>query len=242
MLEAVESTSKRSPLWQWGLVVVLAIIVAIAAVPGYFQGQWPWMQPLEVPHLKQIRALRQTPLAIPDWNLTFHQEINISGHEWALSEYVAPEETTTAPNAVPGFALLLRPQPWYKDQPEVEWVDIAGAQGWQTSDLHTLRFTVAAADGNSTTVTARYFRGIQDERTFAVLQWYAWPTGGHPAPSHWFWVDQARQWGQRERMPWIAVSILMPIEPVGNIRPYADTAISIGQAVQASLLAEAFAG
>jgi cyanoexosortase B-associated protein len=73
------------------------------------------------------------------------------------------------------------------------------------------------------------------------MQWYAWPTGGHYAPGKWFWADQGRQWRQRERMPWVALNLLFPIEPLGDIRTHADEATAIAQAIQTSLLASTFA-
>jgi cyanoexosortase B-associated protein len=127
-------------------------------------------------------------------------------------------------------------------QPEVEWVDLRGAQSWQVSDRHTVRFTTSASElGSPGSVTTRYFRGVADRNTFAVMQWYAWPQGGHFAPGKWFWADQAQQWGQQQRLPWVAVSVLFPIEPVGNIRPHTETVTAIAQAVQQGLLTSTFA-
>ncbi|MGF1523155.1 MAG: cyanoexosortase B system-associated protein [Leptolyngbyaceae cyanobacterium] len=230
--------SKQKRLLQWLLVAVLAVIVAIAAAPSYFSGQWPWSEPLKAPQINQIKALRSTALDLPGWQVSSQQEVRIGGNDWGLTEYQA----TDTPATTSGFALLLRPQPWHDQQPEVEWVDIRGARGWQVSDLHRVHFEVPSADGPSIQVAARYFRGIDEQRTFAVMQWYAWPTGGHPAPGRWFWADQTQQWMRRQRMPWVAVSVFLPIEPVGNIRPHTEDAIAIGQAVQASLMTVIFSG
>jgi cyanoexosortase B-associated protein len=218
------------------LVVVFAVLVAIAALPHYLSGEWPWSKPLEVPRIGQLQALRTEPLDIPDWNLVNHQEVNISGNRWSLGEY---QPTATSESlGFPAVVLLLRPQPWHTNQPEVEWVDINGAQEWRTDNQQTLRFSIA--DGSS--VTARYFRGITPQRTFAVVQWYAWAKGGHSSPNRWFWLDQMRQWQRRERLPWVAVSLLLPIEPVGNIDNHADNAEAIAQAIQTALVNAPFAG
>ena len=230
--------AKQKRLLQWVIVLVLAVVVAIAAAPSYLSGQWPWSTPLKAPQINQIKALRNTALSLPGWQVYSQQEVRIGGNEWGLTEY----EAADAAAATPGFALLLRPQPWHDEQPEVEWVDIIGSRGWQVSDLHRIRFSIPSDNGSSVQVTARYFRGIDEQRTFAVMQWYAWPTGGHPTPGHWFWVDQAQQWTQRKRMPWVAVSVFLPIEPVGNIRPYTEEAIAIGQAIQTNLIASTFSG
>lgn len=227
---------KGRGLVQWALIVMLAALVAIAAVPSYL-GQWPWSAALKVPQIDQLKALKETPLALPGWQVSSHSEVRISGTPWVLSEYQSEDRVDSQINSL---ALLMRPQPWHDNQPEVEWVDISGSQGWQINDLHRLKFDVSAASNQTATVKMRYFRGLTDQETFAVMQWYAWPTGGDAAPGGWFWADQARQWGQQERLPWVAVSVLFPIEPVGNIRPYTEEAIAIGQMIQASLMDTAF--
>ncbi|MEM9816236.1 MAG: cyanoexosortase B system-associated protein, partial [Cyanobacteria bacterium P01_D01_bin.6] len=65
--------------------------------------------------------------------------------------------------------------------------------------------------------------------------------GGHFAPGKWFWADQAQQWQQRQRLPWVAVSILLPIEPVGDIRAHREAIIEVAQAVQQGLISSTFA-
>lgn len=236
--EALRSTPKRGQLVQWGLVAFLSVIVAIAAFPSYLSGQWPWNIPPKVPQIEQLRTVMETPLTLPGWELTLHQEVGISGSRWSLAEYRAAEGT--ADESASSFALLLRPQSWHDKQPQVEWVDLAGAQGWQVNDLHHLQFSVSDGNNRSRNVTTRYFRGLNEQGTLAVMQWYAWPTGGHPAPGKWFWADQARQWQQRERMPWVAVSVLLPIEPVGDIRVHSEKAIAISQTIQTSLMKAVF--
>ncbi|MBE7384553.1 MAG: cyanoexosortase B system-associated protein [Leptolyngbya sp. SIO1E4] len=238
MSEAVKPISRGKQFVQWGLIAVLAAIIAIATLPHYVSGQWPWSAPPKVPQINQLRTLIETPLVLPGWERTFHQEVSISGNSWSLAEYHMAEGDSA--DQTSSFALLLRPQPWHDDKPGVEWVDLVGAQGWQVNDLHHLRFSVTDSNDAALQLTTRYFRGLGEDATFAVMQWYAWPTGGHPSPGKWFWADQMRQWSQRERMPWVAVSLLLPIEPVGDIRPYSETAIAIGQAVQTSLMQSAF--
>jgi cyanoexosortase B-associated protein len=231
--------SKRG--WKIVLVALLTVLVAISTLPNYFSGSWPWSEPLKVPQLNQIKSISKTSLPLPGWQLNVQEEVSISGNSWSLAEY---ENTGGEPAAaqLPSLVLLLRPQPWHSDQPEVEWVDLRGSQSWQVDNQSNLRFTVPGSDGKPTQVTTQYFRAVNEQSTFAVMQWYAWPQGGHPAPSHWFWADQRRQWQQRQRQPWIAVSLLLPIEPVGDIRPYQDAAIATAQTIQTALLAGPFAG
>jgi cyanoexosortase B-associated protein len=234
MSEAVKPTVKPTSGVHWVLIAALAGLVAIAALPNYLSGQWPWSNDLQVPQLAELRELRKTPISVPGWELQHQQEVSIGGNPWGLAEYRLPGHADAAIDG--NFILLVRPQTSHDKQPEVEWVDLQGSQGWQIDDRHTVRLTVDNASGQPIPVTARYFRGIGDNRTFAIMQWYAWPTGGHFAPGKWFWADQGRQWRHGERMPWIAVSVLLPIEPVGDIRPHTDAMVAIAQAVHQSLL------
>ncbi|MGF1457720.1 MAG: cyanoexosortase B system-associated protein [Leptolyngbyaceae cyanobacterium] len=238
MSQATKPMPKQWSIIQGGLVVMLAAVIAIAMLPSYFSGQWPWSADLPLPHLSQMRDLIETPLELSGWESTYHQEVTIGRKSWTVTEYRRLESGADQPET---FALLLRPQLAVDQQPEVEWVDLRGAQGWQVSDRHTVQFE-AITDGASAPleVKTRYQRGIDERNTLAVMQWYAWPQGGHFAPGRWFWADQAQQWQQREHMPWVGVSVLLQIEPVGNIRPHTDTVVEIAKAVQQSLLASTF--
>lgn len=218
------------------LVVCLAATVAIAALPSYFGNAWPWSQPLDVPGVQQLRELFKTPLDLPGWETQAHEEVSLGGAKWSLTQYVQ----ATGENPI-AFGLLMRPQTYHTNQPQVEWVDLQGAQGWKAGQVRQLRFTATPDSGEMTaTVKARYFRAIAQGQTLAVMQWYARPDGGSAAPGDWFWADQWRQWRHRERMPWVAIAILLPIEPVGNIADHQDTAIALGQAVQTALMETPF--
>jgi hypothetical protein len=48
MSEAVEPIAKTKSAVQWVLIIALAILVAIAALPNYISGQWPWSADLQV--------------------------------------------------------------------------------------------------------------------------------------------------------------------------------------------------
>jgi cyanoexosortase B-associated protein len=238
MAEATKPFSRSKSPWQWLLVMVLACIVAIAALPNYLNSAWPWHTPLQVPHLKQLKAVGQTPLALPGWTAIQHQTVNISRQKWELTEYqLAGATAAPVPSQPESVALLLKPQSAHNKQPEVEWIDISGSQGWRVSDEPPVHFTVPTPEGGTAKITARYFRGINSNGTLAVMQWYAWPQGGHFTPGKWFWADQVRQWQHRERLPWVAVCLLLQIEPVGNIRSHTDTVVAIAQAVQTELWA-----
>lgn len=236
MSEATKPMPKPRSIAQWSLIAVLTALVAIATLPSYINGQWPWRTELPVPQIENVRGLLETPLEIEGWQSIFHEAVNIGGNRWSLAEYRsagAPSESTES------FGLLLRPQMASDQQPEVEWVDLRGAQSWQVDNRETVRFTLPLA-ANEAKVTARYLRGVDERTTFAVMQWYAWPQGGHFAPGKWFWRDQAKQWRQQERLLWIAVSILLPIEPVGDIQLHTETVTAIAQAVQQELMSSIF--
>ncbi|HEY9663536.1 MAG TPA: cyanoexosortase B system-associated protein, partial [Allocoleopsis sp.] len=97
------------------------------------------------------------------------------------------------------------------------------------------KFTVAAGV-KPISVSARFFRGWNQEHTYAVVQWYAWSNGGSPAPMDWFWVDQQSQWRDHQHTPWVAVSLLLPLPPLGDLETVQAQAISLGQVVQTTLM------
>ena len=217
------------------LLLFLLIIFLVGAVPGYLQKHWAWKKPLPVTTISQMRQIRQKGLEIPGWQTKNSKEILVSGEKWLYQEVQLNSETTAI--------LLLRPQKDDKDQPQVQWVDVKGFHRWQTDRDRLVQFTTLPTNENqqSATVTAQFFRGWNRQQTFAVLQWYAWYPGGSPDPAKWFWLDQIAQW-QGKRVPWVAVSIQIPIEPLGNIEPVLPQAKSLGQAVQTALMSSSLQG
>ena len=217
-------------------LVLLLALLGLGAIPGYLTGHWSWAQPLPVVALKQIKQLRQTGLTLTDWRMLDHQQQPIGEHEWLIQNIQRDQTKAT---------LLLLPQNGPKDQPQVEWTDIDGWQRWRTDQYHSTQFTVEPSQVSGTTtpvqVEAQFFRGWNDQQTFAVLQWYAQPRGGHPAPVRWFLADQMAQW-HSTRVPWVAVSIMIPIEPLGEVEKAWPLAQSLGHKVQAALMVGPFAG
>ena len=231
--------NRRSKVVKGLIVFALAAMAMVSAVPHYFNGQWPWTQPPEIVHLKVLHRIKQQGLKIPGWQTLKHQTIEISGNDWVYQEIQGPDNPAQSAVADAPIIILMRPQPWRTNQPEVEWLDIVGSQKWKVDSRRQLLFTVDPVAGltqHPVEVQARFLRGWNQQQTFAVVQWYAWPEGGNPSPSQWFWADQITQWRSHQRLPWIAVSILIPIEPVGDVKPYQSLAASLGQAVQTSLM------
>lgn len=209
-------------------------------MPGYFTGNWPWAQLPPVANIKQLNELRKTGLKLPGWKTLEQRTVRIGEHEWSF-QAVARDDSK------PLVALLL-PQSDRKSLPQVEWVDINGVEKWKTDSYMRIHFAVETSPLEKRTlasnltkniaasVEARFFRAWNQRQTFAVLQWYAWPDGGHPAPSRWFWADQLAQL-HRDRVPWVAVCLQIPIEPLGDIEASRPLAQAIGKIVQTALMA-----
>lgn len=206
------------------ILLVLLVLVVIGAVPGYWTGNWSWAQLPNIPNLNQIRSLRDTGLELPDWQTVEQQTVTIGGRRWSYQEMKGDYPR-------PVFLLLMPPSD-HKAQPQVEWVDINNITQWRTDSYDQIQF-----DG----VKARFFRAWTQQQTFAVVQWYAWPQGGHPAPNRWFWADQLAQL-RRDRVPWVAVCLQIPMEPLGDLQASRPLAESLSKIVQAALITGPFAG
>ena len=221
------SKSVQLPIAKLILVVLLLALVGLGALPGYLSGQWRWMAPPKLTALAELRTIRQTGLTLPNWQTLEQAPVQIGEHKWSR-QIIKGSDNTQA-------TLLLFTQNGPKDQPQVEWLDINGTQNWKTDSQQSFAFKV----GNpSAQVTAYWFRGWTKHQTYAVLQWYAWPNGGDSAPYRWFMADRLAQW-HNQRMPWVAVSLLLPIEPLDDIAKYRSKVEALGQTVQTALMASA---
>lgn len=234
-----QMTNKLLQRMQFSRIILLLFLVGligIGTVPGYLSGKWRWTSPPPVTNLKQLQAIRKSGLDIPGWQTLTHREIPISGHKW-LFQAIERDANEMA-------LLLLQPQNSSRDRPRVAWVDINGFQRqlysrWETDSYQTKLFSATFDNTNSqktVEVRARFFRGWHQQQTYAALQWYAWPNGGDPSPDRWFWADRMAQ-GKGDRAPWVAVCVLIPIEPLGEIEEIWPLAQSLGAATQAALMA-----
>jgi cyanoexosortase B-associated protein len=220
------------------LIVLFVLAIALtSSISSYISGQWPWQEVPRISHLKQLKAIQKNGLSLPGWQTLNQQIVEIGGHKWSAQEIVPV--TATDQTAV---WLLLRPQTWARDLPQIDWMDINGMRQWTVDSSKALNFAVASESGSSRShsVKARFFRGWTQRRTDAVLQWYAWPNGGHPAPSHWFWADQLQQLHNRRRLSWVAVSIQIPIKPLGEIDTAQAEAETLAKLVQSALMKDVF--
>lgn len=233
------------------VIAALSLLVAVSALPRYVSS-WPWATPLLVPNQSELQAIRDQGIPLPGWQTEDQLQTTIGGDTWSIQQLSAASSEAdsreigsgeTSNRASSAAFLLLRPQIWEADQPEVEWLDIKGSQRWQT-DSHqklSLELPAVAQDASKTIrINADFFRAQGRGQTYAILQWYAWPTGGSPSPSRWFWADQMVQWRQRQRLPWVAVSVWLPIEPFSKITAHSAEAEKLGESVHSVLLETIF--
>jgi cyanoexosortase B-associated protein len=225
--------SQRSPLYKKLVVLFLLAIAVASAIPQYLSGNWFLSKVPELSHVQQLRTLQKSGLALSGWQTLDQKMIEMGGHKWSI-QAIVPQAGSDMQDS--DILLMLRPQIWHRDLPQVDWMDIHGARGWIEEDDRHLQFSVPISA--STQITARFLRGWTPEKTYAVLQWYAWRNGGNPAPSQWFWAEQGSQLRDRQHMPWVAVSILIPIQPLSEIETVQSQAKALGQLVQSTLTAQ----
>ncbi len=222
---------KQLPLARGVVILLLILVIAIEIIPNYLsKDSLPWKDVAQVENINFLRSIRKNGINIPEWKRIHQTEVKIGQTKWLVQSFTKGNESLN---------LFILPQVYYKNKPEVEWTDIDGRQKWKTDSFSHLkfRFTPEGASKTTKTVEARYFRAWNKKRTFAVVQWYAWPTGGSFKPSSWFWADQKAQL-RGERAPWIALSILIPIEPLGDVKAVKPKAESIAKTIQTVLFKE----
>jgi cyanoexosortase B-associated protein len=230
---STSNQSARSAIAPFIICAVLALFVAVSALPKY-ASSWPWTTPPKVANQAALQSLRDTGLTLANWSVEQQIRSGISGDDWSIQQLVHKQPFTTDLDRI---FLLLRPQVWEADQPEVEWVDIKGSQQWKTDTHQRISFTISQAQVQ---VQPNFFRAWDSNQTYAVVQWYAWPSGSSASVAKWFWADQKMQWQQHQRMPWVAVSLWLPIEPLGDITPYQNLAKTLGEEIHATLLQTVF--
>lgn len=219
---------KKWSIARGALILSLSILIIVGALPGYWQGgNWSWSNIPRTANLQPIRGILSTGLVLPDWQIIDKQQLQIGGHKW-LGQIIKQEDSKP-------IMLLLKPQTYYRNKPEVEWMDINGLERWKTDSSSQMNFTVNQ-DQDSFPITARFFRAWNQKQTFAVVQWYAFPHGGHYAPNNWFWRDLLAQL-KGNRVSWVAVCLRIPINPLGELKDAQPFAQSLAEKVQARLQA-----
>lgn len=219
----------KQPLFpKIAILLLLSALLIIGTVPSYLSGKWEWKQPPPITTLKQLREIRKTGLEIPGWKTLEQNEIQVGEHKWSIQKIQHPNEKTPA-------LVQVLPQNGLRNQPQVEWVDIDSYMRWEVAQLQIKEFTVTSPQKQSAQIKARFFRGATKNETFAVLQWYAWKDGGDASPLKWFIADQSAQL-RKQRTPWAAVSIILPMEQLGQSDREWDKIKAIGEGVQLALM------
>ena len=217
---------KRWSIVHIALILLLSTLIIVRAAPGYFQGgNWSWINVPRTANTKQLRGILSTGVILNDWQIIEQKKLRIGGHEW-LGQIIKQEDSKP-------ILLLLKPQTYYRDKPGVEWMDINGLERWKTDSSEQINFTVDR-DQNPSPTTARFFRAWNRKQTFAVVQWYAFPQGGHYTTANWFWQDLLAQL-RGNRVSWVAVCIRIPIEPLGELKDARPFATSLAAQVQTQL-------
>ena len=226
------TSPKSDRILQITLLIFLSILLAVGTVPGYLAGKWQWQNPPAVKVLGELKQIRKQGIEIPGWRTTEQKSMILGEHPWSIQNIESEtKDITTEDTAIKDTAtVFLFTQNGPRDQPQVEWSELDGVQRWKRDSESQQSFTV-----NQVPLTARLFRAWNSKRTYAVMQWYAWSTGGHPEPSHWFFADRLAQF-QGKRQPWIAVSILLPMEPLDDLNKYRDKITALAQPIESRLL------
>ena len=216
-------SSKKQIITRTIVIVLLLITITLGALPGYLQGgNWQWSDLPKITNVKEMRSLRTSGINLDNWQTKQQQEIQIGGNEWS-AQIIQQEQSKP-------ILLLFLPQTYYLDKPYVEWLDIDGLERWKTDSYNNLKVKLESGD----MVKARLFRAWNRRQTFAVVQWYAFPKGGHYSPTMWFLQDQLAQLRDR-RFPWIAVCFRIPIEPLGKKDQALSQAQSLVREIQTNL-------
>lgn len=214
------------------LIGLLLIAVVFAAAPGYLEGgKWSWSELPGLENTRQMRSLLKTGVELKGWQTIQQKEIRLGGKKWSIQAVAQDSKNASAPALV-----LLAPQTYYKDRPYVEWTDIQGLEKWKTDSRQQLLFNTS--DSQSSQIEARFFRAW-NRQTFAVVQWYAFPDGGHSSSLNWFWRDLAAQL-KGKRVPWIAVCLKIPLNPLDDLESVRDVATTLAQQIQTSLQQNTF--
>ncbi len=220
---------KSIPIGQLVVLGVMLLIFVLGAAPGYLKGSWAWQSAPPVAALKQMQQIPRLGLDLPGWETIKQEQAQIAGQTWSAQTIVAQADSGVEPGT--NLLVLVHPQLDPKDKPKVEWTNIQGHFRWTEDQIS--RITLAAPQGNAK-LKARLLRGWTQENTYGLLEWYALPNQGTPKPGDWFWRDRKAQL-QGDRTPWMAVMVMQPMEPLGDIDELRDNFTTVAPQVQAAI-------
>lgn len=218
---ALGNRKTRVPVNYLLLAILLLLVGAGAIARDLARGSLGWMDAPRIANIQKMNELEEAGIEIPGLIAIDHRQVNIGEGKWSAQLVEGPDGKR--------ITVLLETQNYYKKQPEVEWSDINSIARWKTERADDLTFSTPSGE----TVTARFYRAWQTN-TFAVVQWYAWLDGGHHDPSVWFWLDQRARL-QNRRVPWVAVSLHLPLDPTKNVETLRPAARDLARQVQERL-------
>lgn len=211
------------------LFIILSLLIVTVALPGYFNGgRWSWQTAPKVAHLQPVKELKDKGINLADWKTVGRSPIKLGENQWLVQVLEQPNQ--------PPIQLFLLPQTFNANQPGVEWTDLKSIENLQEESEQVLTFKASVP--GSEPVKARFFKGFE-RNTYAVVQWYAWPKGGHYKPFYWFVGDQLARL-HRSRLPWVAVSLKIPMSPLKDLKSMQPLAQKLAESVQTTLEKEVF--
>jgi len=217
----LDKVKKKLPGNYLLLLCLLLLLILGGILPNLISGHWSWLEQPRIGNIQKMRAVQESGIELSNLNTIDQSQAKIGEGTWSVQVLESHEGKR--------ITLLLKPQIYYKNQPGLEWSDISSISRWNQGE--TTELSIPTRSGGK--ATARFYRAWT-ENTFAVLQWYAWLGGGHYDPSVWYWLDQ---WAQlkRQRVPWIAVSLMIPLDPMKELQTLTPFALNLAGEVQSYL-------
>jgi len=217
----LDKVKKKLPGNYLLLLCLLLLLIVGGILPNLISGQWSWVEQPRISNMQKMRVLQESGIKFSDLKTIDQQQGKIGEGKWSVQVVESPEGKR--------ITVLLKPQIYYKNQPGLEWSDITSISRWNQGE--TTELLIPTQSGGK--ATARFYRAWT-QNTLAVVQWYAWLGGGHYDPSVWYWLDQ---WAQlkRQRVPWIAVSLVIPLEPTKELQTLTPFALNLAKEVQSNL-------
>ncbi|MFM7714193.1 MAG: cyanoexosortase B system-associated protein, partial [Microcystis sp.] len=217
----LDKVKKKLPGNYLLLLCLLLLLILGGILPNLISGQWSWLDQPRIGNIQKMRVIQKSGIELSDLKTIDQSQAQIGEGEWSVQVVETLEGKR--------ITVLLKPQIYYKNQPGLEWSDITSISHWNQGE--TTELSIPTQSGGK--ATARFYRAWK-QNTFAVVQWYAWLGGGHYDPSVWYWLDQ---WAQLkgQRVPWIAVSLVIPLDPTKELQTLTPFALNLAGEVQSYL-------
>ncbi len=217
----LDKVKKKLPGNYLLLLCLLLVLILGGILPNLISGHWSWVDQPRIGNIQKMKIIQKSGIKLSDLKTINQSQAQIGEGEWSIQVVESPDGKR--------ITVLLKPQVYYKNQPGLEWSDISAISRWNQGE--TTELSIPTQSGGKS--TARFYRAWK-QNTFAVVQWYAWLGGGHYNPSVWYWLDQ---WAQlkRQRVPWIAVSLHIPLEPSKKLQTLSPFALNLAGEVQSYL-------